>query len=274
MTPDLATRLGQLALAFGRVKRATFHEDGRTPESDPTHTVMLGLIACEFAAEVNRLQGEQVSASSGFIPSMRAPAHFDVGRIAQLVTVHDLIEARCGDVNSFAITPEAKAAKDKAEAEALVQLRIDFADAPWMLGCIEEYEERKSPEAKLIHYLDKCTPKITHALNKCIALKRMGVSREEAVAAHTKQGMLLAATHPELHALVSPLFQGLCEASETNWGCECSTCLRDLGPMTPDPTRMRMVGCSVCGNKRCPKATYHEHACTGSNEPGQSGSQY
>ena len=35
-----------------------------------------------------------------------------------------------------------------------------------------------------------------------------------------------------------------------------------------------MVLCSTCGNKRCPKASDHELACTGSNEPGQLGSVY
>jgi DNA-directed RNA polymerase subunit RPC12/RpoP len=37
---------------------------------------------------------------------------------------------------------------------------------------------------------------------------------------------------------------------------------------------MRMIVCSTCGNKRCPKATNHELTCTGSNEPGQKGSRY
>jgi len=32
------------------------------------------------------------------------------------------------------------------------------------------------------------------------------------------------------------------------------------------------VVCPTCGNKRCPKASDHELACTGSNEPGQPGS--
>ncbi len=35
-----------------------------------------------------------------------------------------------------------------------------------------------------------------------------------------------------------------------------------------------MVLCKTCGNKRCPKATNHELTCTGSNEPGQAGSDY
>lgn len=35
-----------------------------------------------------------------------------------------------------------------------------------------------------------------------------------------------------------------------------------------------MVVCGTCGNKRCPKAADHNNACTGSNEPGQPGSDY
>jgi hypothetical protein len=36
----------------------------------------------------------------------------------------------------------------------------------------------------------------------------------------------------------------------------------------------RMILCPECGNKRCPKASDHRLDCTGSNEPGQSGSVY
>jgi hypothetical protein len=36
----------------------------------------------------------------------------------------------------------------------------------------------------------------------------------------------------------------------------------------------RFPTCPTCGNKRCPKATWHNNDCTGSNEPGQLGSDY
>jgi hypothetical protein len=36
----------------------------------------------------------------------------------------------------------------------------------------------------------------------------------------------------------------------------------------------QFIACPECGNKRCPKATNHNNACTGSNEPGQAGSAY
>lgn len=51
--------------------------------------------------------------------------------------------------------------------------------------------------------------------------------------------------------------------------CGCWSCIRERGDVS-----VGMVLCPVCGNKRCPKASDHTLACTGSNEPGQPGSVY
>ncbi len=50
--------------------------------------------------------------------------------------------------------------------------------------------------------------------------------------------------------------------------CWCETCR----PNTLSD--MRMVLCPDCGNKRCPKPTHHDNACTNSNAPGQPGSSW
>lgn len=50
--------------------------------------------------------------------------------------------------------------------------------------------------------------------------------------------------------------------------CWCATCR----PVSFGD--MRMVLCPECGNKRCPRASNHIYACTGSNEVGQVGSAY
>ena len=52
-------------------------------------------------------------------------------------------------------------------------------------------------------------------------------------------------------------------------GCACWRCLDQAGERI-----WWMVVCATCGNKRCPHATDHDLACTGSNEPGQPGSAY
>jgi len=56
--------------------------------------------------------------------------------------------------------------------------------------------------------------------------------------------------------------------------CWCYQCLDDpsMGPL--NPAVQRMIVCPECGNKRCPRATSHDNACSGSNEPGQDGSRY
>lgn len=68
------------------------------------------------------------------------------------------------------------------------------------------------------------------------------------------------------------------EDQMTNPECWCYECNKDrqtfIGGMKVPFFATRMILCPECGNKRCPKATNHELACTGSNEPGQPGSRY
>lgn len=61
--------------------------------------------------------------------------------------------------------------------------------------------------------------------------------------------------------------------------CRCLTCedvhREDLHRLLPNSfLHAMMTLCPDCGNKRCPKATYHANDCSGSNEPGQEGSVY
>lgn len=64
--------------------------------------------------------------------------------------------------------------------------------------------------------------------------------------------------------------------------CWCVTCweaendkksiITDYGII--HPIGRPFIVCPDCGNKRCPKATHHDNACTGSNDVGQKGSIY
>lgn len=56
--------------------------------------------------------------------------------------------------------------------------------------------------------------------------------------------------------------------------CPCRRCVEKRHPYVLSPERQRPILCHECGNKRCPHASSHENACTGSNEPGQEGSDY
>jgi len=52
----------------------------------------------------------------------------------------------------------------------------------------------------------------------------------------------------------------------------CHKCLKGVTENGWPVTSQRMIVCSTCHNKRCPKASDHGLECTGSNEPGQPGS--
>jgi hypothetical protein len=56
--------------------------------------------------------------------------------------------------------------------------------------------------------------------------------------------------------------------------CWCYACNKDRMEDGFPYVMTRMIVCPSCGNKRCPRATDHNLACTDSNAPGQPGSRY
>jgi hypothetical protein len=69
-------------------------------------------------------------------------------------------------------------------------------------------------------------------------------------------------------ALIEPAQKPAEAAPATVAAYCCHTCFRVCnGDLMLD----RMILCSTCGNKRCPKANDHLNECSGSNEPGQPG---
>lgn len=155
------TELAELVLQFGTVERATYHPDRKTHETDTTHTVMLGVIACALAAR--------------FFPQL------DVGLIAQFALVHDLPEAHAGDTNTLDVqTEDQKQDKERRELAARVRLRDQFHwTFPWVMDTINGYEMLQTPEARFVKAVDKLTPKFTHLLTEAHLLIEQGKTRGE-----------------------------------------------------------------------------------------------
>jgi 5'-deoxynucleotidase YfbR-like HD superfamily hydrolase len=160
--------LGRLSLAFARVDRISYHEDGATPESDTDHTVMLGLVACAFGAQ--------------HLPDL------DLGLVAQYALVHDLVEVYAGDTPTLRITADQQASKHAREQAALARIEREFADTlPWVPLMIRSYEQREQPEARYVKALDKLLPKITHVLNDRQTIREQGMGRAELLARYDRQ---------------------------------------------------------------------------------------
>lgn len=144
--------IAELVLALGKVNRQTEHPDG-TPESDTTHTVMLGVVS----VYLNHHLG----------------LGMNNGLLAQLAIVHDLHEAICGDEATLWQDPEALARKRMREQIAIQQI-IDLN-----IPGVQLYHDQIIKEARFVRAVDKLLPKLTHLLNGAKVLKAEGMSKED-----------------------------------------------------------------------------------------------
>lgn len=158
--------IGKLVLMFAKVKRATYHEDGVTLESDTDHTVMLSVCACAIAQKL--------------YPEL------DLGKVAQFAIVHDLVESYAGDTDSFGLQEDARKRKEEREYESMLKIQSQFNGIfPWIGATIESYETLSSKEARFVKTVDKAMSKITHVLNNGQYFKNRRLSEEDFVRDYT-----------------------------------------------------------------------------------------
>lgn len=217
--PDAVLTLARISLDFGTVDRVTFHPDGKTLESDTDHTVMLGLIACAFAAEH---------------PEM----HLDIGLVARYALVHDLPEVYAGDTpTTRALTPEARAEKARREARALGWLADETKALPWVATSISSYELLDTPEARYVKAMDKVLPKLCHILNDGQTLLDLGMSSTEVAARYVEQDEEMrgyAADFPQIFELRSVLIEKLLAKVRWRERCVVAYAAMENAPLTAE----------------------------------------
>lgn len=200
VTKDLAQaviKLGDLCLRLSRVDRITFHPNGRRPETDSDHTVMLAVIAPAFA--YRRLD-------------------LDLGLVTQFAVVHDMVEAYAGDTPTLSITPAQLAMKKMKEELAGERIVDEFnGELPWLPRMIARYEAQIEPEARYVRAMDKLLPKITHILNQGATFGTVNghMDQEALVRRYAKQLVELrayASDFPELFELRAQLLGILFES--------------------------------------------------------------
>lgn len=137
---DYLLEIGKLTVDFAAVERVPHYPPGR-PENDVEHSYHLAVSAVEIAAD--------------FQPEL------DTGLVAQFSLVHDLPEVHVGDVPTFDISDEDRAAKEAAEKIATERLLKELP--PHLAQLLERYEEQVEPEARFVRFIDKLLPAVIHA---------------------------------------------------------------------------------------------------------------
>jgi 5'-deoxynucleotidase YfbR-like HD superfamily hydrolase len=213
---DQVVELGRLSMQFGEVPRITFHPDGRTRETDTTHTVMLALIA----------------------PALAGLAGVDPGLVAQFCIVHDFgAEVHAGDTGTLRqLTPAEQAAKKAREAASIARVDAAFRDTlPWLTDMIAAYERQDTPEARYVKAVDKAIVKITHLCNQGATVRAQGMTVDDVEARYAAQRLELLGyagdfpivldLHAELVARELSMLRAAAHVFKGNPGAFPATCI-------------------------------------------------
>ncbi len=135
---DVQNLITSLMLPFYHIKRdIPVPTNERRFENDAEHSWSLAFLACALAPEIDK--------------------SLDVGKVCQLAIAHDIVEVFADDTSTFADS-EKIASKEQREKRALHKIEAEYAQFPWIVNIIHEYERRESEEAKFVYALDKYLP--------------------------------------------------------------------------------------------------------------------
>ena len=154
-----------------QVLRKTRILDGSRYENDAEHAWHLAVMAITLAEHANSDE-------------------LDVFKVVKMVLLHDIVEIDTGDTLVY----DSARRKEQAEAESLAAARI-FGLLPKdqraaFLELWEEFEARKTAEAKFAAALDRLEPIIQNVSTQGYAWHKHGISRAkaEAVNRHIAEG--------------------------------------------------------------------------------------
>lgn len=158
---DIQKLVHRLAVPFYHLDRdmdIQITDEVHRKENDAEHSWSLALVACSIAPLID--------------PKL------DVGKIAQLAVVHDLVEVYAGDVSIWASKEELEQKKHREE-EAFKKIADEFSMFPWLVDNIREYEEKSSDESQFVYAFDKLVPFFFRVLVKPAPFERMKLTIED-----------------------------------------------------------------------------------------------
>ena len=112
-----------------------------------------------------------------------APPGTDLGKVGAMVVLHDLVEIDAGDLFLYS-DAAAQARQEEAERAAADRLFaiLPPAQAAELRGLWDEFEERRTPEARFARALDRLQPMLLNMLNDGGTWMSHGVPLERVLA--------------------------------------------------------------------------------------------
>jgi putative hydrolase of HD superfamily len=167
-----------------QVKRAIVL-DNDTHENDMEHQYQMAITAL-FIIDINNLK-------------------LDKYKCMALGLVHDIVEVYAGDISFFAANKDLNA-KALQEKNAVKKIKTNWPTNTTMHELIDEYESRKTPEAKFVYALDKLMPEINNYLYEGKAWKAQGITIDRVI--NAKKGKVdIDPTIAEYHQQIMKAFK-------------------------------------------------------------------
>jgi putative hydrolase of HD superfamily len=124
-------------------------------EADRLKTVLRRTPLADASRLENSAEHSWHLALAAMVLAEYAPAGIDLGRVLELVVIHDLVEIDAGD--TFAYDPDhmvSKAEREQAAADRIFSL-LPSGQAERTRQLWEEFEEYETPEARFANALDR-----------------------------------------------------------------------------------------------------------------------
>jgi putative hydrolases of HD superfamily len=132
-------------------------------EADRLKTVLRQSSIIDGSRRENSAEHSWHLALMGFVLQEYAPAGADLSRVTCMLLVHDLVEIDAGDLFVYA-GARAQARQEAAERAAADRLfaLLPGAQAREFRALWDEFEERRTPEAKFARALDRLQPMLAN----------------------------------------------------------------------------------------------------------------
>ena len=127
-------------------------------EIDKLKTILRQTLLTDGSRRENDAEHSWHIATTAFVLAEYADDPVDVGRVARMLLLHDVVEIDAGD--TFIHDEAGHSDKDEREARAAARLYglLPADQADELIAVWREFEARQSPEARFAHSLDRLQP--------------------------------------------------------------------------------------------------------------------
>ena len=129
--------------------------------------------------EENTAEHSWHAALSGLLLAPYADQPVNVNKVVKMLLIHDLVEIEAGDTFVYDKQEVAKQANTESDAAELIFSRLPDEQGKIIKNLWDEFETRKTPEAKFAKAIDRFLPLYSNIINKGYSWQSYEISQSQ-----------------------------------------------------------------------------------------------